>query len=477
MSDATGPFHVRHRHGRTIRAVVVVSASLSLLIAIGSGVAFVNFAAALDEGQDIELPGPIAPSASPGEEPREPRTTECAEDPCNYLILGSDSRDDLTPEEQEQFGTDADIGGENRADTIMLVHVDPDEENATILSFPRDLWVEIPGHGSDKINAAFEGGLRGGGPELTARTVANLTGLQIDHILYVDLAGFQAVVDTLGGVDMCIPAYHADPATGRLQDPLTGLDIPPGCQHLEGDQALAYVRTRHLYCDAIPDFSRIGRQQQFLRAVINQMLQPETIGRAPFLIRPILQNLHRDDRFSVADLIVLVGKLQGLTTGAAEFRSIPGYGAIIDGLSVVRMDPSANELFDAIREGRSISGVGETLQNTPPSEANIEVAAVGAGSSTTDADAVLQVLAQAGFAIDGVTSTMADVGLKRRATSAIAYAPGHDVDAQVVHAYFPQLKLYESDALEGYDVAIVVTDDYEPPPDDGEAAVGECPAA
>ena len=475
--EPNGSQPVRHTHGHVLRALVAVSASVALIVALASGVSFVSFLGALDEGKDIELPGPIAPSSSPGEEPREPQTTKCAEEPCNYLILGSDSRDNLTEEELEQFGTDADIGGENRADTIMLVHVDPDEENATILSFPRDLWVEIPGHGPDKINAAFEGGLSGDGPELTARTVANLTGLQIDHILYVDLAGFQGVVNTLGGADMCIPPYHADPATGRLVDPLTGLDIAPGCQHLEGDQALAYVRTRHLYCDNIPDFSRIGRQQQFLRAVINQMLQPETLTRAPFLIRPILGNLHRDKRFSVGDLIVLVGKLQGLTTGAAEFRSIPGYEGIEDGLSVVKMDPSARELFDAIREGRSIEGVGETLLNTPPSEANIEVASVVAGSSTADAERVLEVLSLAGFAVDGSTTTTDDVGLNQRATSAIAFAPGNDAAAQVVHAYFPQLKVYETDALAGYDVAIVVADDYEEPPTGGDPPVGECPSA
>ena len=202
-------------------------------------------------------------------------TGPCIDDVCNYLLLGSDSRAGLTAEERDQFGTDEQIGGENRADTIMLVHTDPALEKAIILSFPRDLAVQIPGHGEDKINASFEGGVEGGGPALVAATVHKLTGLKINHALYVDLAGFQGIVDTLKGVEMCIPAENVNTPDGRIVDELTALDVKPGCQRLPGDQALAYVRTRHLRCDAAaPDFYRIARQQQFLRAVINKLLQP-----------------------------------------------------------------------------------------------------------------------------------------------------------------------------------------------------------
>ncbi len=96
----------------------------------------------------------------------------------------------------------------------MLVHVDPIQQRAIVLSFPRDLWVRIPGRGFDKINAAFEGGLQHGGPQLMAQTVANLTGLAVDHYLYVDLAGFQRIVDTMGGVPMCIPSYNVNTRDG-----------------------------------------------------------------------------------------------------------------------------------------------------------------------------------------------------------------------------------------------------------------------
>src|SRR5918999_774598 len=121
------------------------------------------------------------------------------------------------------FADDEHIGGENRSDTIILVHTEPDQRKAVFLSFPRDLWVEIPGRGMGKINTAFEGGIDGGGPQRVARVVKSVTGMQVHHVLYVDLAHFQQLVDALGGVDMCVPY--------PMYDELSLLDIPAGCQH------------------------------------------------------------------------------------------------------------------------------------------------------------------------------------------------------------------------------------------------------
>jgi hypothetical protein len=211
--------------------------------------------------------------------------------------------------------------------------------------------------------------------------------------------------------------------------------------------------------------------------VINQMLQPEQLLRAPTLIEPILGNMSRDDRFEVGDLIYLVGELRGLSTGAAEFRSVPGYGAVQGGLSVVMMDPSANQIFDAIREGRPITGVGEQLLNTPPSEANVEVAAVDAGGGA-DAAEVLTLLSQAGFAVGAEVASPRDVGIGSRPTSAIAYAPGHEAEAEVVRSYLPHLTVVEAPGLDGVDAAVIVAPDYRPPSEGGgDPDATGCPAA
>jgi LCP family protein required for cell wall assembly len=436
-------------HGRLTRLFVGASAALSLLICAGGAYAFVTYQAAKGVGVDTDFG-----RTDQGRPTPERAVGPCVENVCNYLILGSDSRLGLSAEEQVQFGTDQQIGGENRSDTIMLVHTDPRRQEVVVLSFPRDLWVEIPGHGFGKINEAFRGGVTEGGPELVAKTIHKLTGLRINHFVYVDLAGFQGVVDTLGGVEMCIPTDMADP--------LTGLDLKAGCQILAGDQALAYVRTRHLPCDAIPDFARIGRQQQFLRAVINRMLRPSELVRVPSLIRPILSNMRRDAELTPADLAFLVGQLRGVSTGAAEFRAVPGTPGWQGDLSVVQMDPSANQIFEALRDGGPLPSVGSELPGTPPSEANIVVPVVDHGSGGKAAG-VESILSDGGFDVSPGIVAYATFGVDVSG-SVIAYRHGHEVEAQVLAKYFPNLGLVPAKLPAGAPVAVFVTPSYEPEP-------------
>jgi LCP family protein required for cell wall assembly len=476
--------------GRLFRALVAITASLSLVVGIASVAGAVRWVQLRGLGTGV----PLIKTDKGGH--RLP-TSNCATDPCNYLLLGSDSRAGLSAQQQHDFGNNGDIGGSNRADTIMLVHTDPRLQKAIVLSFPRDLWVHIPGHGMNKINASFEGGLEHGGPQLLAQTITDLTGLSIDHYLYVDLSGFEKVVDTLGGVDMCIPSYNVNTPgwvdgsdangnvvptyyseVGHIVDPNTGLDVVPGCQRLGGVQALAYVRTRHLPCDAIPDFSRIGRQQQFMRSVINQMLSPSEMVKAPGLVAPVLASLHRDRDLLPGDLVYLVGQLRGISTGAVEFRAVPGDAtAMIGTQSVVKMDPSAKEIFRAIGEGRPITGIGTQLINTPPSEANTKVAVIDANAGGKAAG-VEDVLVRAGFDVSpGIwNASTVPAGVHG---AAIVFRPGQDAYAQVVATYFPGLKLVSSATLKGTPVAIVVPASYRPAPAEpstGTPIGSQCPS-
>jgi len=491
MSDPSTP----HAHGRLARSIVAITASFSLLLGLGIAVTAVRWVQLRDVGTGVFTPTTVSPSAGTAASSTL-RTGACSTGPCNYLLLGSDSRASLSADQQGQFGTNQDIGGSSRADTIMLVHTDPSLQKAIIVSFPRDLWVEIPGHGMNKINSAFEGGIEGGGAQQMADTVTNLTGIPIDHYLYVDLGGFEKVVDTLGGVNMCIPTYDVNTpgwltqssATGETQvyysepghvvDPNTGLDVLPGCQHLDGSQSLAFVRTRHLPCDAIGDFSRIGRQQQFLRAVINQMLEPQQLVKATGLVEPILRNMRRDQGLLPGDLVYLVGQLRGISTGAAEFRAVSGVEGTEGGLSVVRMDPSAQQIFDAIAQGKPLGDIGTQLAITPPSPANIEVAVID-DSSEGKADGVEQVLTDSGFDITPGIWGADKVPARISGTATIVFRPGHDVEAGVVSSYFPGVKVVESTTLQGVPVAIVVTKGYTPQTDSGQTppAASACPAA
>ena len=179
----------------------------------------------------------------------------------NYLLVGSDSREGLTAEQRRKLKTGK--AGGNRTDTIMLVHVSESGGKPILISIPRDSYVPIPGHGSNKINAAFALG----GPKLLTQTVEQVTGLHIDGYLEIGLGGFAGMVDALGGVELCVPR--------DMQDDKAGIDLKKGCQVLDGKNALGYVRSR--YEDPLGDIGRANRQRQFLGALMKQSATPSTV--------------------------------------------------------------------------------------------------------------------------------------------------------------------------------------------------------
>jgi LCP family protein required for cell wall assembly len=177
-----------------------------------------------------------------------------------WLLVGSDSRQGLTAEQQQALATGGDTGN-GRTDTMLLVHVPAfgSSTPTTMVSIPRDSYVPIPGYGRDKINAAFA---MGGAP-LLAQTVEQATGLRLDHYAEVGFSGFAALVDALGGVTVC-------PAT-PISDPLAGIDLPAGCQKLDGRDALGYVRSRDT---PRADLDRMVNQRQFMSAVLRRAASP-----------------------------------------------------------------------------------------------------------------------------------------------------------------------------------------------------------
>jgi LCP family protein required for cell wall assembly len=458
-----------HPHAR--RAFLAVSASVAAVVTLISAIGMGTYFWTKEQIHTIPTFDAAGPGTTGSAEPD--IIGRCAERACNYLLLGSDSRKGLTPEELEAFGTDEFIGGTNRSDTIILVHTRPDRQEAIFLSFPRDLWVDIPGVGMGRINSAFQDGIDRGGAQLVARTVKSLTGMQIHHVMYVSLLGFQRVVDALGGVDMCVPY--------PMKDELSLLDIPAGCQHFDGFTALAYVRTRHQPCDAVPDFARISRQQQFLRAVIAKMLRPGELLRLPDLVPKLLSNLVVDEGLNPAELVYLAGQLQGVGTENADFRAVPTipegiYDADGTYLSVVKLiEPDAQELFRRLREGRPLGDLGTELAQTPPSPANIVASVVDRDAGTIATD-VLTVLTEGGFntspgIVDDSATQLPGKG------PMILYRDGAESMAKVVGTYFRNLELVPAPPGSlgaGEDVAIVVTSRYELPDPNEEPPV-ECP--
>jgi LCP family protein required for cell wall assembly len=179
----------------------------------------------------------------------------------NWLITGSDSRAGLTRAQKRQLHTGFSAG--HRSDTILILHIPSNGGRPVLISLPRDSYVNIPGFGPNKINAAYSFG----GPKLLAKTVQNNTGLRIDHYIGIGFGGLVNVVDAVGGVRMCLPT--------PIHDPASGLNLKSGCQTLDGAEALGYVRTRHQFANQ--DLQREQNQRLFLRALLRKTTSPTTL--------------------------------------------------------------------------------------------------------------------------------------------------------------------------------------------------------
>jgi LCP family protein required for cell wall assembly len=367
--------------------------------------------------------------------------------PRNVLLLGSDSRAGLSAEEQAQFGSEETVEGE-RSDTIILIHIDPRAETATVIHFPRDLRVRIPGHGLDKINAAYEIG----GPRLAVETVHAFTRLPIHNYLEVDLAGFENLIDLLGGIRLCVDR--------PMVDPLAGLSInSAGCHTFDGSEALAFARARHIVGDTVPDYSRIARQQQLMRAVLNRVLSAPSLLDAD-LVTQAAQNVTTDDTVTPADFVYLGSKLKdlaqedpaGVTT--FDFRVVPSEPApeLINDVSyVLPIQPDADEMFRRLREGKPLGDLGTVLALTLPSPAQINVQARDAGDAT-ETDETDSFLRRAGFIVHDPAA--APTGYEE---SVILYRPGSQPNAEVVQGYFENLQMQEAPPeLFGPEVQVLV---------------------
>jgi LCP family protein required for cell wall assembly len=372
--------------------------------------------------------------------------------PSNILVLGSDSRRGLSPEQQEALGTPQTVTGE-RSDTIILLHIDPGREEAVVVHFPRDLLVDIPGHGPEKINAAYDLG----GPSLAVRTVKEFTGLPIHNYVEVSLAGFQRIVDLMEGVRICVDR--------PMFDPSSGLNLPEaGCYWLDGQGALAFVRARHVEGDRIPDFSRIRRQQQFMRAFFSKLISVGSFFDAD-LIRQAAQEVTTDDRLEAVDLISLGQQLNKLAeedqigAESLDFRVVPGRA----GSSVVYPNrEKADALFDAIRTGQPLPPVGLAPVGLGESPAVIKVRVLQAGTFE-DAAVVANQLRASGFIV--LPTEQAPPSYRE---SEILYRAEKPSRGEVVkgYPYLAKLELTEGPpfVLDGADVAVVIGEDYRPAP-------------
>ena len=224
--------------------------------------------------------------------------------PVNVLVMGVDEARDVPG------AAPAELVG--RTDTMLLVRIDPDNESVNILSIPRDTRVEIPGYGYDKINQAnFEGGA-----ELAAQTVSyNFNGIEIDRYVRVSTSAFREIVDLVGGVEVMVPKpmQYEDQTQGLV------IDLEPGWQTLDGDEAEQFARFRN---DAYGDIGRVQRQQMLIKALKERLVNPTVVPQLPQIVR-VLQR-HIDTNLTPEEMLALASFGLQLEANALNLVMLPG---------------------------------------------------------------------------------------------------------------------------------------------------------
>lgn len=300
---------------------VVVAVSALVIVALLGGTAWMA---------NNKLMGQLTPlpNAMPTNDDRPEIAPETDPKARTLLLLGSDKR------------ADGSIAGE-RSDTMMVARIAADRKTVSVISIPRDSWVEVPGHGKAKINAAFAFG----GPALAVQTVENLSGVRIDHVAVIDWEGFRQLTDALGGVTVKIPKTVYDPYRKKTWEAGTHL--------LDGDDALTYVRQRA----GLPggDLDRVKRQQNVIRELVSETLTRGTLAN-PVTVYQVLDsvtsNLEVDAGWPASEMRSLAYSLRSLRKDDIYFSTIPVRGTgMVGSQSVVHIDPVESQaMWDAFKK-------------------------------------------------------------------------------------------------------------------------------
>jgi len=367
----------------------------------------------------------------------------------NVLLVGSDSRANV--EGNTAFNDkSAPVTGQ-RSDTMMILHADTKQKKAMILSIPRDLYVPIAGTtSSNRINTAFDSGA-----QRLVDTIQQDLGVKINHYVQVDFVGFQSIVNSVGGVDIYVPA----PA----RDKLSGLSIKTaGCAHLDGFQALAWARSRHFeeleggrwQSDPTGDLGRIQRQQDFIRRMLRKALATRNPIKVNNLIGIGIKNVQIDQHMSTSDILHLASKFHSLNADTVDMATLPTapFTTRIGGLTadVLRLkQPDAQSFIDRV------NGV------TPPPAPEVTPEAIRVrvlnGTGQTGQ------AAQVSVALQGPGFSIADRGDAngRFTQTLIRYAPGSLAKAQLLQRYLQSgARLVSDPSLRTVDVALVIGSDY-----------------
>ena len=334
--DDTGKRKTGKSRGVVRRHPVIVSLLLLLTLVVGAAFTLLLY---LNNQIGNIARVPVAEGLNPDDRP-----AEIDNESMNILLAGVDKGDGRSVAELVETGWEP---GVFRSDTIMILHVTADRDDAYLVSIPRDSYVALYDESGnfeykDKVNAA----LSVFGPSAYVSTIEHLTGLRMDHLAAVDWEGFKDISTALGGVEVYIPETFYDTSQRRWWY--------EGTKILEGDDALSYVRTRYNLPDDSGDFGRIARQQNFMRAMVGKMLSQGTLANPLKLtntVEAVVKNLTVDEEFESGEIRDLALSLRGLRTEDLTFLTAPwsGYGNQ-SGSTVILDQAQGNALWRAMAE-------------------------------------------------------------------------------------------------------------------------------
>lgn len=385
-------------------------------------------------------------------------------EPFNVLLVGSDSREGLTEEEQFELGADdrnpdgSLITGE-RADTLILGHIDPETNHVIMIQFPRDLWVPINGGAENKINSA----LTPGKAELV-KTVSDLTGLQINNYAQVNIAGFRDVVDAIHGVELCITEpIPFDEKTG-IEVTQEEIDESP-LINFDGERALRFVRSRNF---ATGDFERIRNQQRFLSAAINKITSLGTVfspTRITNLLNAAEKHMTIDRNTSVGELLDIARKFRNFNPEDYEAYTVPNFGIGAAGeASIVVPDFDTMEvMFEQIAKNESPL----EAEGLIPADVDMPSISVGVYNGTFEEGVAQEASEELEIATQVARGTVSVVEVTnadrfRYQHTVIVYDPkvdGSEQKAEVIAQAVPNAVMKEGEVSASVDVALIIGKD------------------
>lgn len=320
-----------------------------------------------------------------------------------FLVVGSDSRDELGEEDRAELSLGSFEG--QRSDTVIYVAISEDREHVSLVSLPRDLLVVDDGR-YRKLTDTFAGG-----PDNLVRVIRDNLGLPVHHYAQISLGGFVEVVRTLGGVTICLDE--------PLVDRKSGADFEAGCHDMDAREALSYVRSRQ---GLRADFERIDRQQVFLQAVLEELIDRRLLTDARRLFRlveDLASNVATDDNLGVTTMIGLADEMRTVVQQGVPMTTVPAYPRRIDGIDyMVAYRPGTEALVDDLRSGRPLATRGSREQRDET------IVALYNGGRPAGAEIVRATLAFAGFQAGGAGRGPEHLDAGPRTT--VYSLPGHE---------------------------------------------------